>query len=242
MRSDESVGTARKPVTPARKKVGRPSRLSQPAIVEAAQRIVDTEGDGSLSMRRLARELSITPMALYHHVRDRDQLLRLLLETKARHQPRPTLPDDPRERLTAAAQLLYDVLAECPFLGEILTSEELMNASSRWVTEAVLEAALGCGFSLEEAAALYRAVAHYTGGELLIRLTRERRLAHLDHPPYRSHAMAALQPQTHPRLTALADRWPALTARDTHEAGLEALLDGFFRTLDRSGPPSPAPS
>lgn len=54
--------------------------------------------------------------------------------------------------------------------------------------------------------------------------------------------MAALQPRTHPRLSALADRWPVLTARDTHEAGLEALLDGFFRTRVRSGPQTPAPS
>jgi AcrR family transcriptional regulator len=228
------------PGSTGRGRVGRPSRLSQEAIIEAAQRIVDAEGDGSLSMRRLARELSITPMALYHHVRDRDQLLRLLLETKAQNLPRPPLPDDPRERLTAAAQLLYDVLAECPFLGEILTSDDLMTASCLWVVEAILEAALTCGFALEEAVGLYRAVAHYTGGELLIRLTRERHLAHLDHPPYRARALAALQPQTHPRLCALADRWPALTSRDTHRAGLQALLDGFFHVLDRGGPQAPA--
>lgn len=227
--------------TTGRKRMGRSSQLSQEAIIEAAQRIIDAEGDGSLSMRRLARELSITPMALYHHVRDRDQLLRLLLETKARNLPRPSLPEDPRERLTAAAQLLHDVLADCPFLGEILTSDDLMTASCLWVIEAVLEAALACGFAVEEAVGLYRAVAHYTGGELLIRLTRERHLAaHRDRPPYRARALATLQPQTHPRLCALADRWPALTSRDTHRAGLQALLDGFFRTLDAGGAPAAA--
>ncbi|AGP53593.1 TetR/AcrR family transcriptional regulator [Streptomyces rapamycinicus] len=229
MRSSDPGGTGRR-------RVGRPSQLSQEAIIEAAQRIIGEEGDGSLSMRRLARELSITPMALYHHVRDRDQLLRLLLETKARHLPRPALPEDPRERLVAAAQLLYDVLAECPFLAEILTSDELMTVTSLSAIEAILEAALACGFSLDEAVELYCAVAHYTGGELLIRLTRERHLARLDHPPYRTRALAALQPKTHPRLCSLADRWSALTSRDTHRAGLEALLEGFFRNLDRSVP------
>ncbi|TDT42705.1 TetR family transcriptional regulator [Streptomyces sp. BK208] len=230
------------PGATGRRRIGRPSRLSQEVIVEAAQRIVDTEGDGSLSMRRLARELSITPMALYHHVRDRDQLLRLLLETKARSQPRPVLPEDPRERLTAAALLLHDVLAGCPFLSEILTSDDLMDASALWVVEAVLEAALACGFTVEEASGLYQAVAHYTVGELLIRLTRERHLARLDRPPYRAEALGTLLSQDHPRLFALADRWSELTARDTHRAGLQAVLGGFLRTLDQGGSQEPAPA
>ncbi|RNG25140.1 hypothetical protein [Streptomyces botrytidirepellens] len=49
-------------------------------------------------MRRPARELSITPVALYHHVHDRDQLPRLLLETR-----RPARSADPR--LTARSDV-----------------------------------------------------------------------------------------------------------------------------------------
>lgn len=103
-----------------------------------------------------------------------------------------------------------------------------MTAFCLWVIEAVLEAALACGFTLEKAVGLYRAIAHYTGGELLIR-----------HPPYQARALAALQPRTRPRLCALADRRPALTSRDTHRAGLQAL-EGFFQSPGRSGPQVPA--
>ncbi|MFJ9818078.1 TetR/AcrR family transcriptional regulator [Streptomyces sp. NPDC101151] len=207
----------------------RRSRLSQAVIVAAAQHIISTGGDGSLSMRQLARELSITPMALYHHVRDKDELLMLLLETKAQNVSRPPLPADPRERLVTSSQLLYDMLADCPFLGEILSSEDLMTASNLWIIEAVLDAAVDCGFAPDEAVGIYRVIWHYTSGELMIRLTRERRLAELDQPPYRERVFADIEPRTYPRLHALADRWTDLTARQTHRKGLEALVAGFLR-------------
>lgn len=41
---------------------------------------MDGEGLDRLTMRRLADEVGTTPMALYHHVRNKDDLLVLLLE------------------------------------------------------------------------------------------------------------------------------------------------------------------
>ncbi|MFJ2767097.1 TetR/AcrR family transcriptional regulator [Streptomyces sp. NPDC087300] len=201
-------------------------------IVAAAQQVIDDEGEGSLSMRRLARELSITPMALYHHVRDKHELLLLLLEAKAQNVPRPTLPHDPRERLVVSSQLLYDTLSDCPFLGEILTSENLMTASNLWIIETLVESAVQCGFELAEAVHIYRIIWDYTAGELLIRYAGERRLAQLDQPPYRERVFAEMDSRTHPRLHSLADRWTGLTARQTHREGLEALVEGFLRGRD----------
>jgi AcrR family transcriptional regulator len=50
-------------------------RLDEAAIVGAALRFVKRHGAGELSMRTLARELSVSPMALYHHVPNKDALL-----------------------------------------------------------------------------------------------------------------------------------------------------------------------
>jgi AcrR family transcriptional regulator len=49
--------------------------LSRPAIVGAAITLVDREGPGALSMRRLAAELGVSTMALYHYTADRAQLI-----------------------------------------------------------------------------------------------------------------------------------------------------------------------
>lgn len=49
--------------------------LSRESIVEAALGIVAAEGWPALSMRRLAVELDVWPMALYRHFEDKDALV-----------------------------------------------------------------------------------------------------------------------------------------------------------------------
>lgn len=55
-----------------RRGAGRPRSGQEPLtrgrILEAALRIVDEEGLGALSMRRLAAELGVNPMSIYHHL------------------------------------------------------------------------------------------------------------------------------------------------------------------------------
>ncbi|CAM3715761.1 TetR/AcrR family transcriptional regulator [Nocardiopsis rhodophaea] len=209
-------------------RIGRPPRLSQEAIISAAQRLLASEGADGLSMRRLAKELDSTPMALYHHVRDKDELLLLLLEAHAQSIPRPELPKDPRERMIAAGQVLHDVLASWPWIVEVLASDDLMAVSALWIVEAMVDAAIDCGFTPEQAVDAYRVVWYYTVGELMIRVTRARRRAVSDGPSHRDQAFAALSADAYPRLASLADQWAELTGRDTYRQGLEAVIDGLI--------------
>jgi AcrR family transcriptional regulator len=55
--------------------MARPPRLSRPQIVEAALGLLDEHGADGLTMRALARELGADPMAVYRHVRDKEDLL-----------------------------------------------------------------------------------------------------------------------------------------------------------------------
>ncbi|MYU47865.1 TetR family transcriptional regulator, partial [Streptomyces sp. SID7803] len=57
--------------------------MSREEIIGTARRIVSQEGVNRLTMRRLAAEVGSTPMALYHHVRDKEELLVLLLDDYA---------------------------------------------------------------------------------------------------------------------------------------------------------------
>ena len=50
-------------------------KLTRDRIVEAALDVMDREGLEALSMRRLAREVGVEAMSLYHHVADKDDLL-----------------------------------------------------------------------------------------------------------------------------------------------------------------------
>jgi AcrR family transcriptional regulator len=57
--------------------------LTRDAIVEAALRVVDAEGLAGMSMRRVADELGTVPSAIYWHVRNKDELLQLVLDRVA---------------------------------------------------------------------------------------------------------------------------------------------------------------
>ena len=51
------------------------SDLSRAAIVERALTVMDTEGPDAVTIRRIAQEFGVTPMALYWHVANKDELL-----------------------------------------------------------------------------------------------------------------------------------------------------------------------
>jgi AcrR family transcriptional regulator len=57
------------------------ARLSLDAIVAAGVAIADDHGLETLSMRRLAHDLGVNPMSLYHHVQDKDALLDAMVDS-----------------------------------------------------------------------------------------------------------------------------------------------------------------
>ncbi|HEX4923634.1 MAG TPA: TetR family transcriptional regulator [Bdellovibrionales bacterium] len=64
-------------------KRGRPkgqARLQREDILRAGLKALDQAGPQGLSMRKIAGHLNVTPMALYHHVADRSELLRDLAD------------------------------------------------------------------------------------------------------------------------------------------------------------------
>ncbi|MGV9823192.1 TetR/AcrR family transcriptional regulator [Nocardia xishanensis] len=212
---------------PSERRTGRPARISRAEIVAAAHAVLDAEGVEKLTMRRLATELGCTPMALYHHVRDKEDLLRVLLDDYADQVDLPDLPDDPKQRILVAATAMHDVLAARPWIVEVLTEGDLFGLSALWFSENIIDAAVAAGLTLDRAAHAYRAIWHYTAGEILIRGNAVRRAAD-ERPTYRDQVFADLDPETLPRLAELGPRWAALSAADTYAEGLRALVDGLL--------------
>src|SRR6516162_9394886 len=59
---------------------GERTRLTRAAVVDRALRLADADGMDALTIRKLAGELGVTPMALYWHFRSKDELLEGLAE------------------------------------------------------------------------------------------------------------------------------------------------------------------
>jgi AcrR family transcriptional regulator len=216
------------PPAPRHGRTGRPPRTSRAQILDAARLLIDRDGWINLTVRGLAKELGVAPTTLYHHVRDKHDLLRQLLDDRADQIQRPRLPVDPRERIIAAAEGIREALAASPWVVEVLTSDDLVGASALWWVETILAGAVECGCTQEQAVDLYRSIWYYTAGEILIRAGGARRRTESDRPTYRDEILRNVDAADLPHLAALADRWPALTTRDTYSHGLRALVDGLL--------------
>ncbi len=82
----------------------RRAPLSRGEIVGAALRIIDEAGLDALSMRRLGDELGVRAMAMYRHVRDKSQLLDLVIEGVLRDIESPVMTGDWRADAAAIAR------------------------------------------------------------------------------------------------------------------------------------------
>ncbi|PZG47351.1 TetR family transcriptional regulator [Spongiactinospora gelatinilytica] len=220
---------------PKAKGAGRPPRLSLEAIIAAAERVLRSEGPEKLSMRRLASELGSAPMALYYHVRDKDELLLLLMEAQARRIPRPEFPDDPRDRLVAVATTLYELLAERVWIVEVLTGDDFTAPSALWFVDEMIGAAIDNGHTPEQAVYIYRTIWFYIVGDLIIRVNGERRRARTAGSTPENNVIAGVESGTHPHLARVAARWSELNARDTHRQALTAIIDGLLHSTDAPG-------
>jgi AcrR family transcriptional regulator len=83
------------PWNPAPRRRPAKAPLTREAIVDAAFRVLDREGAGGLSMRRVAEELGTGAASLYWHVANKDALIDLIIDRVAGEVPLPE-PDPSR--------------------------------------------------------------------------------------------------------------------------------------------------
>ena len=130
---------------------------------------LDAAGADAVTFRALARDLGVSPMALYGHVTDKDELLLALVDRLADRLTHPPLPADPRSAIMVRWQTLYDGLAEHPWLPEVLARRRLMASSVLGAVEDIHAALVRTGMTLEQAIRAYRIMWEFTLGALLVR-------------------------------------------------------------------------
>src|SRR3954466_2139615 len=96
-------------------------RLSRDAIIASAVSLADAEGLEAVTIRRLAQELGVTPMALYWHFKNKDELLlgitdHALSTVKATRDPSDPWP----VQLRAMVEALVGVMRDHPCLPALL--------------------------------------------------------------------------------------------------------------------------
>ncbi|MDX3384621.1 helix-turn-helix domain containing protein [Streptomyces niveiscabiei] len=208
--------------------VGRPRRIDPARIVEAARRVLEEEGVEALSMRRIAREVGATPMALYHHVRDKDELLMLALAGLAAQIPRPVLPEAPRDRVLVTALHMYTALGRFPWAVEVLGMGDLTDKGALWMPEEIIASCIAHGRTREQAVHTYRTLWYYVYGALRFRAAESRRARQSDRRPFFPDLLTPEDAGELPHLTSMAADWQELTRDYDVAEQLRALVNGLL--------------
>ncbi|NNG40798.1 TetR/AcrR family transcriptional regulator [Flexivirga sp. ID2601S] len=182
-----------------------PPRLTREAILDVAGRLVTVGGADALSMRKLAGELGVSPMALYRHVQDRDELLVALLDREFEAVVWPPLPDPGAERAVQVMLMLHRELASRPWVLDALTRGDLMAPSAARATDDVLGSLRAAGCSPQTAAIRYAAAWRLTLGALLVDARTASAVAGLTRPTVQEQVRRDADPETFPALVECGD-------------------------------------
>jgi AcrR family transcriptional regulator len=223
-------------VKPAKKRgAGRPARISRATIAAAALKIVNAEGVAGLTMRRVAHILGVAPMATYRHVRDKDELLVLLLDSVYRERRTPRFPTEPRKRLTAIWKFLHSGLERYPWIVQALVRSDVIAPPVLEQMEDALGCLVACGLTHEEAGDAYRILWQFTVGEVMLRARMLRR-EHSAKPSGVVRTLLDVNPSDMPHLARVAQYWFAPPKSLAYEQALRRLLGGLLpdpRSLPR---------
>ena len=150
---------------------GRPG-LTREVVVARALEIGTAEGLEAVSLRRLAQEYRVTPMALYRHVRDKQDLINAMTESVLEGIDntvglRPEMTWNERLRLYIDN---YKVQMDArPLAIPLSIAYNAEGPPSFWkVLEDLLAILLDAGFARREALVLIRMISNLLAGYLLL--------------------------------------------------------------------------
>jgi AcrR family transcriptional regulator len=133
-------------VTPA-------ERLSKATVAERALRLADEEGLDAITIRRLAKELGVTPMALYWHFKNKDELLLGVVDHVLSGVRADRSAGDPwQKQLRAIVETVIGVMRAHPSLPDLMHStDKTQTPSFNRATNDTLALLADAGFDVEEA-------------------------------------------------------------------------------------------
>jgi len=214
---------------------GRARRaLDAGTIVETALRIADEEGVEAVSMRRIASELRVGTMSLYHHVADKDELLELMADATSAELIVPgEILGDWREALRAIAHRTRDAFLRHPWLIDTAGTRPLVTPNALRHVEQSVAIVVGLDVDRDTAVAMVMATDDYTIGHVFrqSRIGTGRRPFESDRDLERVRALLA--GGEFPNLARVfADEGTMAPPPDTFDAGLEWLFDGMQAVID----------
>jgi TetR/AcrR family transcriptional regulator, tetracycline repressor protein len=216
-------------------------QLSKAAVVSQALKLADAGGLDALTIRRLAQELGVTPMALYWHFRSKEELLKAITgqvwsEINVNVDDSAPWPS----KLRFLLESLVHVLRAHPAGPRLLGEHAKWGDESLRATELTLEVLMdGAGFDARHASEIARNALHtgiqlvQTDPALVPGMSEADRVEDMRQEQIR---LAMLPPSTFPRLIECAAALTDCDKIDLHyQLGIDLFVAGV-EALARKGP------
>jgi TetR/AcrR family tetracycline transcriptional repressor len=210
------------------------ARLNKEALVSTAMEIADTQGLDAVTVRRLAQEHGVTPMALYRHFTDKEDVLDALA---ARLFEQVVIPvQDDRawdEQMADLLSAFVKVLRPHPAVAALVVTRGLDSEPALTLAERALGLLASAGFPVEEAAGIAGAalcslgalVVTEPGGGPAAPADPEERDAAIR---ARRATLSALSPTRYPHVVAAAGVLADCPNDDAYyERGVHTIVNGM---------------
>ena len=220
-------------------------RLNRDRVLQAAVELADQIGIDALSMRRLAEELGVVPMALYKHVANKDQLLDGMVGVIVAEIDPPIPGVDWKSAVRLRILSARRVLQRHPWTRPVLETRTDHTPIVLDYLESTIGMFLAGGFSVDLTHHAMHALGSRMWGftqELFDQPAGPASVAPVEVPPEAIAAQTRLMAERYPniaRISGAAAHDDTIVARGCDdrfefEFALDLLLDGFER-LHQSG-------
>lgn len=220
--------------------------LSRRIVIDTAIAVGDAEGLEAITLRRLARELGVTPMALYRYVEDKEDLLSGVAGQVFEEFELPeTTSDDWREDIRFLGRSFRRLLVAHPMIATLYSAHpaEVISESGARAVDAVLGVLLRAGFPPRAAVLIERECERFILGLVMLetrgcpRRLPEHRQTHAYALQTKFNTLPAEQfphlAETAPYISEEPDpEWAFEIALDLIVGGLEHVLEGSPSHLD----------
>jgi TetR/AcrR family transcriptional regulator, tetracycline repressor protein len=212
-------------------------RLDPMKVVDTAVAIADEEGPAAVSFRKLAAQHDVTPMALYRHFKDKDDLLAALGDHLLADVVVPDPTDEPWDKqLHALLTAFVDALRVHPRLADLTLARILVAEPGLALAERALALLVEGGFSVDDAAEIGR----QSICSLITLVTTDPIAREVSDPEAREASLrrkraslGALSPTQYPLVTSAAGALICPSSRERYYAiGVDLVVAGVRGVLD----------
>ena len=204
--------------------------LTREEIIKESMALLEQEGPGALSMRRLADRLGVTPNALYTHVRGKADLIDGLIDqVYADLTLELDRPGDWTQQLTTLSQQIRDHLLAHPAVVPYAVQQPGLGPHSLRLGEAIYNVLRPAGFSDQAVVGTVYALLTYILGFVALEIPRAGTDPQTsDEYVRRMWAFfAALPPGEFPHTVELAAQLARSSTDDQFQFGILTFLAGL---------------